>query len=1293
MFKAAVDECAERLTPLIGADLRALLYPEEGAGVDAADRLKQTRFTQPALFAIEYALARLWMHWGVRPAAMIGHSIGEYVAACLAGVFSLEDALVLVAARGPPLVDALPGGAMLAVPLPEAQLQPWLGDVSLAAVNGPSLCVVSGTVDAVADLERRLSAREISSHRIHTSHAFHSRMMEPAVAAFRDELERIDRRAPGTPFISNVTGTWITAEQATSVDYWTQHLLQPVRFADGIGELAKDPRRVFLEVGPSRTLSTLARQHTAMGPDRLVLPMLRHAQQAEPDAACVMSAVGRLWAGGVSVDWRAFYAEERRRRVILPTYPFERKRYWLDVKAFGAPAPVPERQRAELADWFYAPVWTRSAAPPARADAGAAPRRRWLVLADEAGVAAQAIDRLTQDGHDVTVVEIGARFVEVGERRFAMNPGSREDYRALFNRLKDAGRLPAVIAHFWLMTGEALVESDASDVYQQRGFFSLLHLAQALGETGGTAPVRLGVVTSDLVVVTGDEPLIPSKATVMGPLRVIPQEYPNVSCHAVDVSGAEWRTPDGRWIADLLAEIAGPDASAIVAHRGGERWVPRLEPARFDAVTPDVSTRLRDGGVYLITGGLGGVGLTLAEFLGRTVNARLVLTGRSGLPGREEWAGYLASHGDADRVGRQMRSVEAIERTGAEVLVCAADAADPRQMQAAVDAARERWGRLDGVIHAAGVPGGGVIQLKTVEAAARVLAPKVAGTQALARALEATPLDFFVLCSSNTALFGGGGQVDYCAANAYLDAFARDYARRTGTFTVSIGWDAWREVGMAVETAVPGGLARDRNAMLQRGISPAEGADAFARVLARSTSPYVAISTAPLRAADGPPQALPPVDGAKASEAELAASGHSRPDLDIAYAAPVDEIERTIARVWQQVLGIDQIGRDDNFFDLGGHSLLLVQAHAALAETLGRRLPVTDLFQFPSISALAEHLGGAKRAFAVAPSAPVDRSDRAANAIAIVGMAGRFPGAPDLEAFWRNLSGGVESIETLSDDELRQHGVPEQWLQHPQYVKAASTIDGIDLFDAGFFGYSPREAELIEPQQRLFLECASAALEDAGYDAKRYAGRIGVYAGAGTNEYVRNIVSNADLLRAVGALQIATSNKTDYLPTRVSYKLNLRGPSLNVQTACSTSLVAVHQACRSLVDGECEMALAGGVTINVPGRIGYLYVEDNIVSPDGHCRAFDARAQGTVMGSGLGVVVLKRLADALADGDTIHAVIRGTAINNDGSFKVGYTAPSVEGQAAVIAQAHAAAGVAPADDLVRGNARDGDHAR
>ncbi len=400
---------------------------------------------------------------------------------------------------------------------------------------------------------------------------------------------------------------------------------------------------------------------------------------------------------------------------------------------------------------------------------------------------------------------------------------------------------------------------------------------------------------------------------------------------------------------------------------------------------------------------------------------------------------------------------------------------------------------------------------------------------------------------------------------------------------------------------------------------------------------------------------------------------------------PRTPTERAVAAIWREVLAVDAVGIDENFFELGGHSLLMARVLARLQAELAPAATMVELFQHPTVGAIAAHLdallapaeeetaAAPRPAAAAAPAAPP-----ASGKIAVVGMAGRFPGAPDLERFWQNLRDGVESIRVFSDEELVAAGLDPALLADPRLVKARGALDGADLFDAAFFDYPPREAQLLDPQQRLFLECAWEALEDAGYGADGWRGRVGVFAGVTENTYVHGLLANSDLLRTVGRQAISIANNHDYLPTRVSYKLNLRGPSINVQTACSTSLVAVHLACRALLAGDCDLVLAGGASVSAREVSGYLYEEGGIASPDGHTRAFDARARGVVGGSGAGVVVLKRLADALADGDTVRAVIRGTASNNDGSLKVGFTAPSVEGQAEAIRNAQLAAGVDPA---------------
>ncbi|HEX2091407.1 MAG TPA: amino acid adenylation domain-containing protein, partial [Longimicrobiaceae bacterium] len=390
---------------------------------------------------------------------------------------------------------------------------------------------------------------------------------------------------------------------------------------------------------------------------------------------------------------------------------------------------------------------------------------------------------------------------------------------------------------------------------------------------------------------------------------------------------------------------------------------------------------------------------------------------------------------------------------------------------------------------------------------------------------------------------------------------------------------------------------------------------------------------------------------------------------------------RLVAGIWAEVLGVEGVGTDDSFFDIGGNSLLLLRVHSRLTEALGREVPLVELLHHRSLGALAAHLdAGSAPAAAVLPRREDPRPERSGasgDEIAIVGMVGRFPGARGLEEFWRNLRDGVDSISTFSDEELISSGIPAALMRRPDYVRARGILEDADRFDAEFFGISPREATVMNPQHRLMLECAWEALENAGYDPETFAGRVGVFTGADLNRYWVDVMSHPGTRAAAGEMQVNLGNGNAFLPTRVSYRLNLRGPSLNVETACSSSLVAIHMGIRALLSGDAEMVVAGGVSVSVPQKEGYLYREGGILSPTGRCRSYDADARGAVAGEGIGLVVLKRLSDALADGDTIHAMIRGSAVNNDGAAKIGYAAPGRDGQAEVIVEALAAAGVEP----------------
>jgi non-ribosomal peptide synthase protein (TIGR01720 family) len=996
IFRTSVDQCCEILKPHLGIDLRDVLYPNINsesvnkqkqntleAGLDfrkmlnrgeeqadaAAEKLNQTFLTQPAMFVIEYALAQLWISWGIHPVGMIGYSIGEYVAACLAEVLSLQDALTLVAKRAS-MIQELPQGAMLAIPLSEEEVQPLLNNkLSLSAINGSSLCVIAGSTDAIEELEQRLSQSGLGGRRLQASHAFHSVMMEVIAPALQDLVKTFNLQPPKIPYVSNVTGTWITAEQATDPNYWVKHLCQTVRFADGVRELWKKNNPILLEIGPGQALISFASQCIESNErvKSVMLPSLRHSYELQSDIAFLLNTLGRLWQAGVEVDWLSFYANEQRCRIPLPTYPFERQFYWIDAKPEANLVTRWQEalhKKPTIADWFYVPSWKRSPLIPSKSEQ----KLCCLVFVDTIGVGSQFAKQLELQGHDVIIVTIEEEFTQLSNRLYAINPQTSSDYDTLLQKLSKLDLNPNAIAHFWsitandtLLCNEPLKQTESSNQFfedtQNLGFWSLLFLAQTLGRRNITHALKLMVVTNNIYNVTGEDSLCAEKATLIGPCKVIPLEYPKISCSTIDVVIPSYKNPPVQKLIDyLVTEITSQKTDDTIAYRGYHRWVQTFEPVQLNQ---DIAskTKLREGGVYLITGGLGGIGLVLAENLAKTARAKLILVGRKGLPERSQWEQWLSTHDNQDSVSRKIEKVLALEKLGAIVQVNKADVGNLEQMQAVVAQALKQFGCIDGVIHAAGIAPGGMIQLKTRDIANSVLAAKVRGTLVLEKVLKNVNLDFFMLCSSHTSILGELGQVDYCAANAFLDTYANYYAYKSSRLTVSINWGAW-QVGMAVETVVPDEIKQLRNeGILKVGMKPQEGIDAFHRIL-ESNLPHIVVSTQDFSVLIERSKSFQPVEEElailedKLVSANITIPNHPRPILENDYVSPRNEIEQNLAEIWQQRLGIDEIGINDNFFELGGDSIVAIQV-IAKANKLGLNLTAQQMFQHQTIAELA----------------------------------------------------------------------------------------------------------------------------------------------------------------------------------------------------------------------------------------------------------------------------------------------------------------------------------------------------
>lgn len=813
-YREHLDECLEVLQGRVQRDLRALMFPSESHRSEASRELERPSLALPALFATSYALAKLWMSWGLQPTAMAGHSMGEYVAACLSGVMTLEGAAALVSTRGR-LFERVPSGGMLSVPLSEEALRTFLPNgVSIAAVNGPDLCVASGPMALLDQLERALRAAEIECTRLHIDIAAHSEMLEPILDDFRAAVRAIQLRAPTVPFTSNVTGEWADPQLVTDPEYWVRHLRHTVQFSRNLEVLLRTPQQVLIEVGPGTTLTSLAKAHPSRGTGHTTTASLRHPQDKSSDLQFLLTAAGRLWTVGAPVRWTALH-DEPRRRIPLPTYAFDHQRYWIDrptttATAEAAAAPGALTRLADGDRWFSRITWQRAdrlpVPVPAPADAGT-----WLVFCDELGVGDRIVDRLRVQNHSVVVVRAGRAYHQKSVDAYVVSPGRREDFDALFQAMATDGKLPRRVLHLWALTSDQArtVSLDGLDSALDRSFYSLLFLAQALGAHDVSAGVHLVVATNGMQQVI-DEPVPhPEQATAVGASRVISREFATISTVAVDVQVPRARLLGPRAPVEaqldrlgvaLLEELSAPSDTPVIAYRRRRRWTQVIERALLsDGSPPRVSVRPR--GVYVVTGGLGAIGLALAQHLADTAQARLVLVSRTGLPPREEWAGYLDSHDAGDLAARRIRQVQLIEGAGGEVMVLTADVSNLDHMRGVVQRALQHFGAIHGVIHAAGTIADGVIPFKTKDSAAAVLAPKVRGSVVLDAALSGVALDFCVLFSSTSAILGPAGQIDYAAANAFVNAFAFNRSGRAPGATLAIDWGLWKDVGMAVESA------------------------------------------------------------------------------------------------------------------------------------------------------------------------------------------------------------------------------------------------------------------------------------------------------------------------------------------------------------------------------------------------------------------------------------------------------------------------------------------------------------
>ncbi|HEX2927571.1 MAG TPA: SDR family NAD(P)-dependent oxidoreductase [Ruminiclostridium sp.] len=701
---------------------------------------------------------------------------------------------------------------------------------------------------------------------------------------------------------------------------------------------------VFVEIGTGAGLGTLCTCQTN-NDTGIAVNVIRPENESGSDTRFFLEKLGQLWCHGVKVDWKQYNSPRKRKRISLPTYPFHGQSYPLDV--IGCKKPAADREETykshkepDMDKWFYAPSWSTSALPSGKTLEQTG-RQTWLLFMDVSELGEKLALKIGEKGHEVLAVRTGTGFKKTDEGDFIINPGNSEDYVELFKELNSFGKIPQNIVHLWNMDMEEEL-TGGLDKY----FYSLVYIPQAIGRHCASSKINIFILSDNMQALLDEETVHPLKSTLLGPCTVIPKEYPNLSCRSIDINSSQ---KQDELLEQLLLEFSLAGDESIVAYRRNKRFVESYKPIRLRR-NDEMPERLKNGGVYLITGGTGGIGLALAGYIAKIPGVKLILTGRSAFPEKGQWQRWLDEHGSNDKVSKVIHKVKAFEQMGAEVMVVSAEVSDLTRMQHIVAQAESEYGRINGIIHTAGVVGNGVIQLKKKEMVEKVFSPKIKGTLVLDNIFKEKDLDFMVICSSISSALREFGQVDYVAANLFLDSYAR-YAslRYKNTFTLSINWDTWIDTGILLDAIVK--MQEGMAEFFKDGLTAEEGIECFGRLL-QANEPQIAVSTKDLNREI---ELIAKEFNAKRVK-NLLNSGrkYPRPELSCEYAAPSNETEHKIASVWEELFRIDKVGVRDNFYELGGDSLIAFSLVSELQKHFV--INVTDIYDYPTISALAEKL-------------------------------------------------------------------------------------------------------------------------------------------------------------------------------------------------------------------------------------------------------------------------------------------------------------------------------------------------
>ncbi|MCP4176265.1 MAG: amino acid adenylation domain-containing protein [bacterium] len=933
-FRAEVDNCLNIINKIYNIDLKKYMFPENGNIPEKSD---ESQVSSTILFIIEYALTKLLYHKGVKPDYLIGHSLGEYTAACISGILSLEDALILIFERGK-LVNSIPEGSMLSILISKNELLEYLdGSISFAVENGDQIQVVSGKKENINAFKLKMEGLGYSAKMIKTDYGYHSYLLDPVLDEFRGILRKIKLNKPQIPYISNVSAQWITGEEVTDTEYWVRHLRGTVLFHSSIEKLLEIENLTLIEVGPGSALNSIVKNCNIQNLHLMNLVNYRKKQDRKEEYTYFYNQLSALYLTSDNLDWDIYWRSENRRKISLPTYPFEKKYFGKifdytlkDIELFSKfnSSSVSEAKT-------YARTWKEELISKVNTPLNS----KYLIFNDDLGITEKIESMLKEEAQFIISVDKGEKYERISKYHFIINSTNKEDYEKLFLELEKEGFIPEKVIHGFNFSNynEGKISLDEIDRTLDENFFGIFYLVKALESRVFGKKIELSFISSNSEKVLGIEDINPVKATIISIIKNISREYPEIECRNIDIFEYDFKNNSNVLVKNIIDEISGNLTDQHVAYRFNKRWIPTFSSIELNESSSNI--KLKNKGVYFVPGGFGGLGQTFARYLTSEFDAKVILSGRTSLPPREEWNKYLEKS-DNDKLHAIIRGLIEIEEAGGELLLIQADVSDYSGMEKAVSQIEKEFGYIDGIIYTAGIADGRLIKLRDKEDINEVLRSKVHGSLIIKEIFKDKNLDFVLFCSSISSLLGEVGQFAYSAANQFLDNLVYHFNPEINTY--SINWCGWKEVGMLANSKTLNQEIKDSNS-----ISPENGLKILKKVLSTSYS-NVIVSTIDIDTIN---------EISESTDFTILDTGNdinsTRPELPNEYLAATTDMEEQLVYIWQSILGIDQIGITDNFYELGGHSLKAISLISAIKSQLNIEIQLSDIFENLTIKELA----------------------------------------------------------------------------------------------------------------------------------------------------------------------------------------------------------------------------------------------------------------------------------------------------------------------------------------------------